>query len=268
MKRRYLGLPLAALLALLLAVSALAGDPFPARGRQIGYVTDAAGIMEPAQRQELAQRAEAISRQYDFGVYIITMDDFRDVTDSCDVFDGAATLYKEYDLGVGDERRGVLLLLSMNDRDFSLVTYSDYGNYVFDRETREEMTDWFLDDFARDDWFGGFADYLAACQRYLADGPAKRQSDIVARIGLIFFLPLIAAVVVVFILGLKMKSVARAVQAGDYAGAGLILTDSYDLFTHATETRRKRESESTRSGGSGSIRSSSSGGFGGTSGKF
>ena len=54
MKRRYLGLPLAALLALLLAVSALAGDPFPARGRQIGYVTDAAGIMEPAQRQELA----------------------------------------------------------------------------------------------------------------------------------------------------------------------------------------------------------------------
>ena len=251
MKRRCLTV------ALVLLMSVLLASPAFAAGTD-GYVTDDAGILTDAEIQKLEQEAKAVSQKHDFGVYLITVEDFSAFTNSSDIFDGATALYKKYDLGVGAERKGVLLLLSMDDRDFSLVTYSDYGNYVFDQSTREEMTDAFLDDFGHDDWYAGFADYIAECDT------GKVQSGIALRIGMIFLIPLIVAFIVITILGNKMRSVARAVEAAEYADGGLELTDSYDQFTHSTEVRRKRKEESSDNG----TRSKSSGGFGGTSGKF
>ena len=246
-----------------------APDSWPAAGEQIGYVTDTAGIMTMAERQELEQAAQAVSEKYGFGVYMMTVESFTEATDSYTVDDAAVTLYKKYDLGLTDEDKGVLLLLSMKGRDFSLITYSDYGNFVFDEVAREEMAYYFLDDFSRNDWYSGFADYVASCDNVLANGPDKLQSEITAMTGMIFLFPLIIAAIAVFILGLKMKSVARATEAAAYAGGGLNLTNSHDLFTHSTETRRKRKSESSGGGGGGGkVRSSSSGGFGRTSGKF
>lgn len=241
-------------------------DRFPAPGESIGYVTDTAGILTASQRQSLAQAAQKVSETYGFGVYIITVESFREVTGCSDVFDGAAALYRAYGLGAGEEQKGVLLLLSMAERDYSLITYSDYGNFVFDESTREEMTYFFLDDFRYDDWYTGFADYVDACDTFLADGPDKLRAEITARTGIIFLVPLIVAAIAIFLLGQKMKSVARATEAEAYAEGGLHLVRSYDRFTHATETRRKRKESS--GGGGGSSRSKSSGGFGGTSGKF
>jgi len=249
-------------------VTSDAPDSFLAAGETIGYVTDTAGLLTAAQRQQLEETAQNISDKYGFGVYLITVDSFRDHTDSYDVFDGATALYNKYNLGVGDEKKGLLLLLSMNGRDFSLVTYSDYGNYVFDQTTREGMTSWFLDNIAEDDWYGGFADYLAASDELLMEGPDKLQSEITGMTGIIFLFPLIVSAVVIAVLGRRMKSVAKAVQAEAYVQGGLELTRSDDHFTHSTETRRKRKEESDSGSGGGRTRSKSSGGFGGTSGKF
>lgn len=248
---------------------AIVPDSFPAAGEAIGYVTDTAGIMTVEERQMLEQAAQEISKRHDFGLYIITMDNFRDVTDSQDVFDGATALYNNYALGHGEERKGLLFLLSMDRRDFSMVTYSDYGNFVFDAVAREELVYSFSDDFRLDDWYSGFADYLEDCDDMLEDGPDKVRSGITSRLAIIFLLPLIIAAVVISILSRRMKSVFKATEAEAYAGGGLDLTRSYDQFTHSTETRKKRKEESSGGGGGGGgTRSRSSGGFGGTSGKF
>jgi len=241
-------------------------DRFPASGETIGYVTDTAGILTPKERQLLTETAQAVSATHDFGVYIITVENFEAVTGCSDVFDGATALYRTYDLGAGSKHKGVLLLLSMSGRDYSLISYSDYGNFVFDEETREEMTYYFLDDFRYDDWYTGFADYLNACDAMLQGGAGKVSSAVGVKVGIILLLPLVIAAIVILILSLKMRSVAKATQAEVYAGDGLELTASYDHFTHATEVRHKRQTQS--SGGGGGGRSRSSGGFGGTSGKF
>ena len=260
MKRKGLTVILALLLSLLCSISASAA------GETIGYVTDSANLMTAQEQQALEQAAWEISEAHGFGVYLMTVESFRDATDSFDVFDGATTLYNKYDLGLGDERRGVLLLLSMNGRDFALVTYSDYGNYVFDQTTREEMAGYFLDNFAEDDWYGGFSDYLDSGDAILTEAPDRLSSEISALTGIIFLIPLIIAAIAIRILGGKMKSVASAAQADAYTG-GLELIDSYDRFTHATETRHKRKEESD-SDSSNRTRSKRSGGFGGTTGKF
>jgi len=247
-------------------LSSDASDSFPAAGETIGYMTDTASILLPAEREELERIARSISEKHGFGVYVITVDDFREVVSSNDIYDGATTLYKKYNMGIGDERRGLLFLMSMNERDFSIVTYGDYGNYVFDEVAREELVYAFRDDFSVDNWYNGFADYLTECDFMLAEGPEKVSSGITARVGIIFLVPMIVAAVVIVILGRKMKSIATATQAEAYVGDGLRLSRQYDQFTHATEVRKKRKEES--SGGGGGTRSKKSGGFGGTSGKF
>jgi len=271
MKRKLFFLIFALLFALLLPVSAGAEnaqpDSFPGSGEAIGYVTDAAGLLTAEERAFLEQTAETIAQRHAFGVYIITVDDFREATGSSEVDDGAVTLYRKYRLGITEEQKGILLLLSMEERDFSIVTYSDYGNYIFDAVVREEIAYAFLDDFAYDDWYSGFVGYLDACDQTLANGPERLDTEIKGKIALIFLIPLAVAGIVIFVLGQKMKSVAEATEADIYAESGLILTQEYDRFTHATEVRRKRESESSSSDG-GNVRSSSSGGFGRTSGKF
>lgn len=247
-------------------LSSDASDSFPAAGETIGYMTDTAGILTQGEREALEQTARSISEKHGFGVYVITVDDFREAVSSNDIYDGATTLYKKYNMGIGDERRGLLFLMSVNERDFSIVTYGDYGNYVFDEVAREELVYAFRDDFSVDNWYNGFADYLTECDFMLAEGPEKVSSGITARVGIIFLVPLIVAAVVIVILGRKMKSIATATQAEAYVGDGLRLSRQYDQFTHATEVRKKRKEES--SGGGGGTRSKKSGGFGGTSGKF
>ena len=67
-----------------------------------------------------------------------------------------------------------------------------------------------------------------------------------------------------------MKSVRKGVDANVYttAGGGLKLTDSYDHYSHTTESRTKIVDESKSGGGGGSTTSRSGGGGSGRSGKF
>ncbi len=243
----------------------------PAATSQINNITDVAGLLTESEWETLERQARTLSEDYSFGVYVIAVDDYEDYAYG-DVQDAAEALYHGYELGVGADRDGILLLLSMYDRDYSLIANGDFGEYAFNAEGREALTEFFLDDFADDDWYGGFSDYLTWCGSYLeaaqngepfsAGNPpmdaAGRMSAILIRVAVILLLPLIIAFIVILILGSKMRSVAAATQAKRYIKGNLILTDQYDRYTHTTETRQKVKSESGNSKSSG----------GGTSGKF
>lgn len=241
---------------------------------QLSHVTDTAGLLDSNEVAELEAKAQAIEDTYDFGVYIVTVDDYTDIS-TTSVFDAAMSIYKGYSLGVGDGDDGLLLLMSMYDRDYSLITYGDFGNYAFNDEARESLTDYFLDDFSDDDWFWGFNDYLdvaalytesaRAGAPYTSDNVIMTEDEISTSIFLgfaaMFILPLIIALIVVAVQSSKMKSVAAATQAAEYAVGGLVLTDQRDDFTHTTRivTRVQTNNSPTVS---------HSGGFSGTSGKF
>ncbi len=241
---------------------------------QLSHVTDTAGLLDSTEVAELEAKAQAIEDTYDFGVYIVTVDDYTDFSRTS-VFDAATSIYKGYSLGVGDGDDGLMLLMSMYDRDYSLITYGDFGNYAFNDEARESLTDYFLDDFSDDDWFWGFNDYLdvaalytesaRAGAPYTSDNVIMTEDEISTSIFLgfaaMFILPLIIAFVVVAYKSSKMKSVAAATQASEYAVGGLVLTDQRDDFTHTTRVVTRVQTNNSPT-------VSHSGGFSGTSGKF
>ena len=247
---------------------------------QLDHVTDAAGLLTDEQWQALEKQARVIEEQYDFGVYAVTVNDFCDYTDGS-VQDAAEEIYKSYSLGIGAEKDGVMLLLSMNDRDYSLITHGSNGNYAFNDAGRQCLTEYFLDDFAENDWYAGFEDYITWSGLYLeeaATGEPYSDTNIpmtagerAMMIGMyaagIFLVPLAIAGIYVGILSSKMKSVAEATKASNYVAGNLQLSRKTDRFTHRTETRTKISSDSNKESG-GSSRSGGSSGFSGTSGKF
>ena len=243
----------------------------PAATSRTNNISDVAGLLTESEWETLERQVRTLSEEYSFGVYAIAVEDYEDYAYG-DVQDAAEALYHGYDLGVGPDRDGVLLLLSMYDRDYGLIANGDFGNYAFNEEGCEALTAFFLDDFADEDWYGGFSDYLTWCGNYLeaaengepfsADNPpmdaADRMRAILIRVAVILLLPLIIAFIAIRILGSKMRSVAAATQAKRYIKGTLILTGQHDRYTHTTQTRQKVTSESGNSKSSG----------GGTSGKF
>lgn len=266
-----LGLALVALVASLVIAA-----PAYATEAQLDHVSDAADLLTVSEEASLEAQAQAIEDEHGFGVYMVTVYDFHNYSNSS-VFDAACNIYEEYTLGVGPGDDGLLLLLSMSERDYSLITYGDFGNYAFDDYARESLTEYFLDDFGNDSWYTGFADYLEVADLYIESAEAgapytydniimtedERYTAIAVGFGIILGLPLIIAIIVIAVLSAKMRSVAAATEAREYAIGGLELLKHSDNYVTTTKAVIRI---ANNSGGSSSI--GHRGGFSGTSGKF
>ena len=254
MKRKLFAL-LAALFLVLLAVPAAAD----ASG---SYVFDEAQLLDEQQEQQLNDLAAKYTKKYDCGLYIATVDNYRD--SGSDVQDAAEKIYQEKNMGVGAQHDGILLLLSMSERDYALICHGNLANRIFDQTAREDIADSFLSYFGRNDWNNGFQAYLESSGKALSGDHFKQ-----GMLGIVVVLacPAAVALIVVMTLKSKMKSVKIGAQARMYLLQG---SEKWrvrdDIYTHTTEVRRRIEQPRSQSVGHGS--SSSSGGFSGTSGKF
>lgn len=164
-KRRLLPLLLAALL--LLTVPMVAFAAADDSDSKLRYMTDAANLLTDDQDRALESRAQEISQEYGFSVYIIAVDDYRVYSTKTDFWDASVELYDSYELGWGPEKAGAVLLLSMNERDFCLHFNSDQANTVFTEAGRDRIEDRVLPYLRENDYYGGFNEYLNCCQEYL-----------------------------------------------------------------------------------------------------
>ena len=137
------------------------------------------------------------------------------------------------------------------------------------------MAERFLDDFAIDDWYWGFNDYLDTCDEFLemaANGePFDVGSEPDSLAGNLFGV-LIAvivscaiALVICLIFRAQMKTARLATEAHDYQKE-LNLTNQYDRFSHRDIRRVYNPPKEDNDGGGGTT--INSGGFSHKSGGF
>ena len=255
----------------------------PGETESAHYVYDTAMLLTLEQQAALQTRAEEIAAAYDFGVYIFTCDDF-ELYSTRNVEYAAEVIYKTFDMGVGEEKSGIMLLLSMDERDYDLCAYG-YGHVAFTDYGKRELAKVFLDNFKRNDWYYGFRDYQERCADMLQQAKEGHPLDVSngggsssrgggggryepgTAIGIGVFVGALVALIVTLIMRGKMRSVKKATGARNYAVPdSLVMTDASDHFSHITETRVKIESERSSGGGGGTH--ISSGGFSHSSGKF
>lgn len=260
---------LSLLLALCLVLS-LGGVALASSQITMPHVTDAVGLLSNEEIMALEQQAGQIEDSYGCAPYILVVEDFRVYEDTTDIFEAGMNLYERWELGHGPEKNGLLLILSMAERDHALVTYGSVTHQAFTDYGQDYLCEQFLDNFRNDDWAGGFQDYLDTSAWLLEQAKNGTPYDVnTAPKGfnpLIIVIPLVLALVVCLVLTGQMKTAKRKTEAGDYmVQGGAKMRVVQDIFTHRTVTRQVIQSENKGGGGGTTINAR---GFSGKSGKF
>ena len=233
----------------------------------MNYIFDLTDQLSFDEWAKLEARAEEISLRHGCGVYVAFVEDFTKYYGGNDVYKTTYQLYHSNELGMGENRDGIIILLSMDDRDYAMFVYGKNAEYAFNKYGQEQLEDAFLGYFGDNDWYGGASHYLDTCDEYLT---LAEEGDPVRKNPLPMYLIVVAASCVIsgiicLVMKGKLRTVHKKVEANEYvAPGGLTLTKQYDRYTHTTETRRKIHDDSD----SGSTSSCSGGGGSGRSGKF
>ena len=148
------------IVSLLFALCLLLGMTAAAHAdAQIDYVSDYAGLLSDTQRRDLNDRAAEIADEYNFGVFVVVVNDYKSYVNGS-IEDFSENVFHRYGLGRGQKEEGVLLAMSMNDRNYDIYAHGDFGNYAFTDYGKDQLANSFLDDFRRNDWAGGFRDFI------------------------------------------------------------------------------------------------------------
>lgn len=264
--KRFFSVFLAAVLLMVLAVPASAAE---------SYIWDEAGLLTEEGRAELNETAREISERTGCGVYFLSIPDYT-VYGKGTIGETADWLYSEKGLGVGNNQDGVLLVLSMADRDYSLIPHG-FGGTAITVTGLDYITKACLDDFGDNAWYHGVYNYLNATDTLLT---RARNGDIYDRDkvssgsqwtwSLIIGLSL-ALIVCVTQQAVMKKKVREQTQALGYLKKGSVnITRRSDRYTHTTETRVKinNDNDKDNSSGGDSTYFRTSDGSIGKSGKF
>ena len=286
-------------LTLLTVVCLLCVLALPVAAHDEVFIYDDAYLLSDAAYVELEQQCVAAAEEYGCGIYVVTLEEFSSY--GYDALGAAEAIYTYIGMGIGENKNGIMLLLSMSERDFALVAYGDIANSVFTDRAQDRVIDAFLDNFANDDWEGGLRDYVEICVYglenfdgvigeaydgyyeggvyYPAVYPDETLGERFVRVwnGLGYFGFIVSFVIAVVVCGIQvsnMKTARMAKNANNYFSLrGLDIHLREDRLTHTTHRTiiRKKEDNDYHGGGGGfssgstSVRSS---GFSGTSGKF
>ncbi len=274
-KRRIICLFLTALLFLMLCTAASAADA----GDQLGYVTDAAGYLSESETAELEELARQISEKHSCGVYIVVLNDYEEYSRHIETC--AEELYQYFHMGWGEDHDGVLLIMSMKQREYDIAAYGDFGNYAFTDYGKEYLSQSFLDNFRRDDWYGGFRDYLNTAENMLASAREGEPLDLVieerepvemSSAAKLLFAVLPSSAAAFLVCGRdkrKMKTAVSKRTAEEYVIPGSVhLYLERDQFINRTRTVQIIQEHERSSGHSGGGTTVNSAGFSHHSGKF
>ena len=280
MKKRILSFLVVLCLVLGLSTTAFANEDY-------SNIYEGAGLLSTQEAKEINEKAAAVSEYHNSGIYIFVVDDIADYGYD-DIYDFGRENYLSNGLGMGEEYSGVMLVLSMSERDYTIVVSGETMSKLFDNYNLDRVCDAMLDNFADNDWYGGFYDYIVACDKILEEGVStapdgyestysdatnyeyeEYTSEDATGIDLfdllvILIVPSVIAAIVCFVFASQMKSVKKGTKAEHYISEkGFVLSQRSDIFTHVTQVRNKIKTSSSSGGGS-----RSSGSFSGRSGKF
>lgn len=257
--------------------------------RLLPRLVDEAGLLTHEEGDSLLLKLDEISERQNLDVVIVTVDSLggKSSTEYADDFFD----YNGY--GMGTSYDGILLLISMEERDWAIST-TGYGITVFTDVGQRYMMDEILKYLSDGNYakaFNSFADlsdeFITNANTSTPSTPYDSRSlpekplyphdstNLPKRslppkwIGISFVIGAIIGFTITGIMKSSLKTVSRQRAASSYIRANsLNITRSRELFLYSVVNKRARPKEQKSSSGSSTHRSSSGRSHGGSSGKF
>lgn len=240
MKKKVLSFAMLLMLCVVLTVPAFAAD--------IPRLTDVAGLLSEDEYFALNEKLDTISEELGFDVVVVTLDSLNGV----DVEEASCEIYDQYGFGYGVEADGVILLISMEERDW-VITSTGFGEEAINADARNYMSEAFVSDLSDGDYFDAFNTFADLTQDLVTDA---RNGEVYKKpfnpAGSLGGSVVISAIVSFFSVG-RMKGKLKSVSA-QYA-ADYVKQDSLDIreanerFLYHTITSTPKQTESRSSGG-------------------
>jgi uncharacterized protein len=236
-------------------------------------LVDEADVLTDSEESELLSKLDEISGRQQMDVVIATVNSLEGKT-----AEAYADDYFDYNgFGYGPMNSGILLLVSMEDRDWAISTSGDGITAFTDAGCDyigEEIVFWLSDDL----YEHAFLTFADNCDKFVTQARTGEpyDGDFMPEAEFEPFWTLAICLVIAFIISLiitgvmkaQLKSVRSQTRASQYVRTGsLNVTCANDFFLYRTLTRVPRPKESSSSGSS-THRSSSGRTHGGRSGKF
>lgn len=261
---------LAAVFALALCLTAV----IPAFAADLPRLVDNVGLLTEKEETALLAKLDEISRRQQADIVVVITDSLEGKTS----MEYADDFYDYNGYGFGDNRDGVLLLISMENRAWWMST-TGYGITAITDAGIEYISGKFLTYLSDGDYAKAITTYAELCDEFFTQAKTGRPYDIgnMPKEPFDFVTNLIIAVVVGLLIALivtntmkgKLKTVHFQTAANNYIKAGSMnVTQSRDLFLYTHVDRQAKPKESGDSGGSSTHTSSSGTSHGGGGGSF
>jgi len=232
-----------------------------------GWVTDDAELLTREEAAELERMCAEVSQSYNVGVSVVTTENFG----GGDIKDWQRKIFAERGLGLGENDSGVMLAVSMSERDWGIVAFGDAIS-AFTTYGREQMGERIVPKLSDGEYYEAFSEYVRLADKFLlaaSEGEPyseeNKYREPVSKVLIVFVsfvLSFVVSLLVVLYWKKGMDTRVRQNAAGAYLREGSFrLTRSSDRFLYHTVSRHARPKSDS---GSGSMSSDSSG----TSGKF
>lgn len=271
MKKKITAIIAAFLLCLCTVFSVLATDT---EGFADEYyrLNDLADILSESEEQALLAKLDEISVRQKMDVTVVTVDNldgYDDVTKCAD------DVYEDCNYGYGSNKDGLLLLISMEDHDWTISTCG-YGITAFTDSGIEYIGKKMKTDLSDGNYAAAFDTYANLCDEFITQARNGKPYDTgnLPREPLgIMWIPISIATGVVLALLIvggmkgKLKTVHSQVAANNYMKKdSLTVSESSDRFLYRTVTRSEKKKDNDS--GSSTHTSSSGTTHGGGGGKF
>lgn len=281
MKKQWIALCLAAFLTLSLPVAVFASEPdlsSTAAGtipeeRLLPRLVDQAELLSEAEEAELLSNLDEISERQECDVVVVTVDSLKGKT----AVEYADDTYDYNGYGFGEERDGILFLISMEERDWAISTCGE-GITIFTDAGQEYMVSKWQSALSDGKYQEAFLTYAKLCDEFITQARTGEPYDEgnlpKGSVSPIWILGDFAiGCLIAWCMGnrkkSRLKTVRKKAEAQDYVvGGSLRLNANWDRMIDKRVSTRTVSTNSSSSGGSSTHTSSSGTTHGGSSGKF
>lgn len=271
MKKWILPVVFALVFCILVSAPVFAADSEEGFSGEYSRLIDAADLLNDSEESRILNELDEVSERQKFEIVIVTTD----TLDGSTPRDYADDIYDYCGYGYGPQKDGILLLVSMEDRDWWISTCG-YGITAFTDAGISYLSEQFLDKLSDGDYAAAFDIYIEQCDTFLTqarmDEPYDNSNLPRKPFGMIW-IPIslvIGAVIALIIVGImksRMKTVRSQAAADHYVRKGSMhVTESRDLFLYRKVDRVARPKD--QDSGSSTHTSSSGTTHGGGGGKF
>lgn len=238
MTKKLVSVIFALILCLSLSVTAFAADT--------PRLFDSADLLTSAEESDLQSRMDELSEKFEVEIVIATFESVGEY--SVDEF--VEVYYDDNGFGYGENKDGVLLLVSMEERDYRILS-NGFGAQAISTDDIDRIGENVASYLSDADYADAFNTFIDECE-YEIDGEINGfPFDFTINILISLVIGFIIALIATGIMRLKLKSVRKQTNATVYTKPGSMqVTNATDFFLYRVVDRHKIETNTSRSSGS------------------